>query len=809
MSILIGNTYYTNISPVMTSNTAPSPYVAECSINCVNVIWKALDGNIDSYFRTNIQTVTPFTISLDYGEGNEKVVSAYILDCHYNVSFTMKSWNFEGSNDNNTWDILDSRSDISWSENAIQTFVFDNSTKYRYYRFNILEKNGTNSVCINEIELLQEDSTSNLEFRKVKKSNLPNSKTDGVDAVYFTEDGEMYITDKNGNLKQSCGTKISADSNNAIKTKTDGLFVEDKTDAIKAVDDKVNSISKFQKYVNAGLDYCYLTISSAYSAQKISVDDIIGFDTAKECNNMKYDLSNHTITLSKGKTYKLSCNLCIVYGEMQYELLDITNNVSLRLIRSVVPDSTSVASPVDCKCIYTPETDCQIQVQVRQSKATSSSSTGTTPQYPTVVTDFGYFIAEEIGRAIAIDPLEYVNSSSGIEDTPVGQIISVMGNTVPKHYLACDGAEYNITDYPHLTQHFIDQFGTANYFGGDGITTFAVPGKPINASVLKLNPTMTSNTTPEGQVIYNNLFEDFKPYMVFGDSNSTSEKACYVAHTKPSYLGYKFANPTIITAYSLQPRGHLDRNTISGTPSDWELQASNDMKNWVTLDTQSGITWTSTSDVQVFCFNNTTAYQAYRIYATNSANTDSFIIIGNLKFGIPEIKEASYIKYEPTYFMKNTYSANSVYSTEEHIVGRWIDGRPLYSCTCSIQSDTSAGMKTYYYTQITNADYVRVDFEGSFLYNESTKETISLFNNWDSTTYGLGLTAFGEETQIRVSMYRPIWYDLPGYITFIYTKTTDSPSSSTITPESGSCSCVNYTDEEIQEAVATVLGGTE
>ena len=115
MSILIGNTYYTNISPVMTGISSPSPYVTECSIACISQFYKALDGNIDSYFRTNIQAVTPFTISLDYGEGNEKVVSAYILDCHYNVSFTMKSWNFEGSNDNNTWDILDSRSNISCS----------------------------------------------------------------------------------------------------------------------------------------------------------------------------------------------------------------------------------------------------------------------------------------------------------------------------------------------------------------------------------------------------------------------------------------------------------------------------------------------------------------------------------------------------------------------------------------------------------------------------------------------------------------------------------------------------------------------
>ena len=70
-----------------------------------------------------------------------------------------------------------------------------------------------------------------------------------------------------------------------------------------------------------------------------------------------------------------------------------------------------------------------------------------------------------------MDPLEYVNESQGIEDTPVGHIIPYMGNNAPKHYLVCDGTEYNITDYPYLTQHFIDEFrgtGTATRATGSG-----------------------------------------------------------------------------------------------------------------------------------------------------------------------------------------------------------------------------------------------------------------------------------------------------------------------------------------------------
>lgn len=61
------------------------------------------------------------------------------------------------------------------------------------------------------------------------------------------------------------------------------------------------------------------------------------------------------------------------------------------------------------------------------------------------------------------------------DDAPIGNIIAFMGNAAPQDYLICDGTEYNIADYPYLSQHFIDEFGCANYFGGDGTDTFAVP----------------------------------------------------------------------------------------------------------------------------------------------------------------------------------------------------------------------------------------------------------------------------------------------------------------------------------------------
>jgi hypothetical protein len=69
-----------------------------------------------------------------------------------------------------------------------------------------------------------------------------------------------------------------------------------------------------------------------------------------------------------------------------------------------------------------------------------------------------------------------VKDSSVKEDSGrVGEIIAYMGTTAPLNYLSCDGAEYNISDFPYLAQHFKTAFGSVNHFGGDGETTFAVP----------------------------------------------------------------------------------------------------------------------------------------------------------------------------------------------------------------------------------------------------------------------------------------------------------------------------------------------
>lgn len=104
----------------------------------------------------------------------------------------------------------------------------------------------------------------------------------------------------------------------------------------------------------------------------------------------------------------------------------------------------------------------RIQHNIASSYAAVSSKGGEVPLQPT---------SANLAAAVSSIP----QTLPPPDNNPIGTIISFMGTAAPKDYLVCDGAQYNISDYPELAAFFQTQFGTKNHFGGDGTTTFAVP----------------------------------------------------------------------------------------------------------------------------------------------------------------------------------------------------------------------------------------------------------------------------------------------------------------------------------------------
>lgn len=68
-----------------------------------------------------------------------------------------------------------------------------------------------------------------------------------------------------------------------------------------------------------------------------------------------------------------------------------------------------------------------------------------------------------------------IRGMAGPDGNPIGTVIQYMGKAAPKNYLVCDGATHLIADYPNLAAFIKEQFGTVDYFGGDGSTDFSVP----------------------------------------------------------------------------------------------------------------------------------------------------------------------------------------------------------------------------------------------------------------------------------------------------------------------------------------------
>jgi microcystin-dependent protein len=241
---------------------------------------------------------------------------------------------------------------------------------------------------------------------------------------------------------------------------------------------KINQISYAQKTVNTTLDSCYCTIGGTYTPV---AGAYVPFNKTSGTLNVK----DGRVTIKPGQRVQIIISLNYQdtnskYSNIQYHVKDYTNNKNIVMLQPFTNAQYEYNYVANCQ--YTNETDkdCEIGLYVN-AVYTSDSLNGLSTM--TVI---------EIGRQVVIDPVEYINTTQGIEDTPVGHIISHMGTTAPKHYLICDGTEYNITDYPYLAQHIEDNFGTVNFFGGDGTNTFAVPD--LRGEFLRGTGTATRDT---------------------------------------------------------------------------------------------------------------------------------------------------------------------------------------------------------------------------------------------------------------------------------------------------------------------------
>ena len=153
------SSYTSDVTATMTSNETPSPNKVWADGNQVNSQgWNAFDGN--NGFPQGWYGY-PFgnkaNITYDFGSGVTKIITMYNLSCGHTSQPTLylpTAWTFEGSNDNSTWTVLDSKTGQSLTAGVFKDYSFTNTNAYRYYKFSVTAVSG-DSPIVREMEMYE------------------------------------------------------------------------------------------------------------------------------------------------------------------------------------------------------------------------------------------------------------------------------------------------------------------------------------------------------------------------------------------------------------------------------------------------------------------------------------------------------------------------------------------------------------------------------------------------------------------------------------------------------------------------------
>jgi hypothetical protein len=147
----------------MSSNTAPSPYVASASsvYDATNTAaWHAFDGITTGFGTYWLGTGAGVDwLELDLGSGTTKILGVYDVQI-MTLAFpgeAPKNWTMQGSNNGSTWTTVDTRTnETSWGPGEIRSYTAaTQTTAYRYFRLNITANNGDPYTNVDELWLYE------------------------------------------------------------------------------------------------------------------------------------------------------------------------------------------------------------------------------------------------------------------------------------------------------------------------------------------------------------------------------------------------------------------------------------------------------------------------------------------------------------------------------------------------------------------------------------------------------------------------------------------------------------------------------
>lgn len=238
----------------------------------------------------------------------------------------------------------------------------------------------------------------------------------------------------------------------------------------------------------------------------------------------------------------------------------------------------------------------------------------------------------------------YLNGATHTGCVPLGTILPYFGETAPTHFLICDGTEYAKADYPELAEHLLALTNPTPYVGSDS-DHFKVPD--LRGEFLRGSGTNGHANQGNGANV--------------GVHQNSTSLPDYGVLNNGQYV-YKLSN-----AYGINNPDKVIKRDILG----WYLN--------------SNLSGSSTPDVNVLMNVRPTNTSVTYIIAYRNAYID--LALDSFPIDISNPTDGQALVWNGTEGRWKNAGILHEYSTDEKVVGTWIDGKPIYEKTIVIQSN--------------------------------------------------------------------------------------------------------------------------
>lgn len=174
-----------DITPIMTSNTTPAPYVvSESSVNpnaaTTDLGYKAFDKDKSDSVRVFWHSNSGYNQWLKIDYGSQIRISAFSITAH-TVDGAPKDFMLLGSNDDKLYEpIAVISGETNWVKLMPNMYKLSKDYTFRYYKLITSAGNGYGYIIIREMNFYQEDGTDN-EIQNIKNTSrlycLPSNNT--------------------------------------------------------------------------------------------------------------------------------------------------------------------------------------------------------------------------------------------------------------------------------------------------------------------------------------------------------------------------------------------------------------------------------------------------------------------------------------------------------------------------------------------------------------------------------------------------------------------------------------------------------